>query len=151
MGDEIDRDKLLLKLVDIHYERNDYELARAKFRARGDVIEVWPAYEEFAFRIELWGDEVENLSIINPLTGEEAKEAKRNLHLPSKTFRHADGQNRIRRSVDRSRTARAAGTLQEGRQAAGSSAAAGSHALRHRAASGNRLLSGHRELFSRAG
>jgi len=56
VGDEIDRDKLLLKLVDIHYERNDYELARAKFRARGDVIEVWPAYEEFAFRIELWGD-----------------------------------------------------------------------------------------------
>ncbi|NQV26905.1 MAG: excinuclease ABC subunit UvrB [Rhodopirellula sp.] len=86
IGDEIDRDKLLLKLVDIHYERNDYELARAKFRARGDVIEVWPAYEEFAFRIELWGDEVENLSIINPLTGEEAKKQSEIYIYPAKHF-----------------------------------------------------------------
>ena len=86
VGDEIDRDKLLLKLVDIHYERNDYELARAKFRARGDVIEVWPAYEEFAFRIELWGDEVENLSIINPLTGEEAKKQNEIYIYPAKHF-----------------------------------------------------------------
>lgn len=86
VGDEIDRDKLLLKLVDIHYERNDYELARAKFRARGDVIEVWPAYEEFAFRIELWGDEVEKLSIINPLTGEEAKKLNEIYVYPAKHF-----------------------------------------------------------------
>ena len=86
IGDEIDRDKLLLKLVDIHYERNDYELARAKFRARGDVIEVWPAYEEFAFRIELWGDEVEKLSIINPLTGEEAKKQTEIYIYPAKHF-----------------------------------------------------------------
>jgi excinuclease ABC subunit B len=86
IGDEIDRDKLLLKLVDIHYERNDYELARAKFRARGDVIEVWPAYEEFAFRIELWGDEIENLSIINPLTGEEAKKQTEIYIYPAKHF-----------------------------------------------------------------
>ncbi len=86
IGDEIDRDKLLLKLVDIHYERNDYELARAKFRARGDVIEVWPAYEEFAFRIELWGDEVEKLSIINPLTGEEAKKQSEIYIYPAKHF-----------------------------------------------------------------
>ncbi|MFT5327757.1 MAG: excinuclease ABC subunit B [Planctomycetaceae bacterium] len=86
IGDEIDRDKLLLKLVDIHYERNDYELARAKFRARGDVIEVWPAYEEFAFRIELWGDEIENLSIINPLTGEEAKKQTEVYIYPAKHF-----------------------------------------------------------------
>ncbi|MGZ0169405.1 MAG: excinuclease ABC subunit UvrB [Planctomycetales bacterium] len=86
IGDEIDRDKLLLKLVDIHYERNDYELARAKFRARGDVIEVWPAYEEFAFRIELWGDEVEKLSIINPLTGDEAKKQSEIYIYPAKHF-----------------------------------------------------------------
>lgn len=86
VGDEIDRDKLLLKLVDIHYERNDYELARAKFRARGDVIEVWPAYEEFAFRIELWGDEIESLSIINPLTGEQAKKQSEIYVYPAKHF-----------------------------------------------------------------
>lgn len=86
VGDEIDRDKLLLKLVDIHYERNDYELARAKFRARGDVIEIWPAYEEFAFRVELWGDEVEKLSIINPLTGDEARKQDQIYIYPAKHF-----------------------------------------------------------------
>ncbi|MBL4885298.1 MAG: excinuclease ABC subunit UvrB [Planctomycetaceae bacterium] len=65
----IDRDELLLKLVDIHYGRNDYERARGKFRVRGDVIELWPANEEFAYRIEMWGDEIESLAIIDPLTG----------------------------------------------------------------------------------
>ncbi len=69
VGDVIDRDELLLKLVDIHYGRNDYERTRGKFRVRGDVIELWPANEEFAYRIEMWGDEIESLSIINPLTG----------------------------------------------------------------------------------
>jgi len=86
IGDVIDRDQLLLKLVDIHYERNDYELARGRFRARGDVIEVWPAYEELAFRIELWGDEVESLSIINPLTGEESKKQQDIYIYPAKHF-----------------------------------------------------------------
>ena len=86
LGDEIDRDELLLKLVDIQYERNDLELARSKFRVRGDVIECWPAYEEFAYRIELWGDEVESLSIINPLTGEQARREKEIYIYPAKHF-----------------------------------------------------------------
>ena len=86
VGDEIERDKLLLKLIDIHYERGDYEFARAKFRARGDVVEVWPAYEEFAYRIELWGDEVESLSIINPLTGEEVQKIGNLYIYPAKHF-----------------------------------------------------------------
>lgn len=73
VGGTIDRDDLLRKLCDIQYSRNDVAPARSNFRVRGDVIEVWPAYEEFAYRIELWGDEVEKLSIINPLTGEEAQ------------------------------------------------------------------------------
>jgi excinuclease ABC subunit B len=55
VGDTVDRDELLHKLIDIHYERNDLDPARGKFRVRGDVIECWPAYEEFAYRIELWG------------------------------------------------------------------------------------------------
>src|SRR6516225_2945274 len=58
-GTNIDRDELLLKLVDIQYQRNDVAFERGKFRVRGDVVEVWPAYEEFAFRIELFGDEVD--------------------------------------------------------------------------------------------
>jgi len=73
VGNEIQRDEFLLKLIDIQYDRNDIEFARGKFRVRGDVIEVWPAYEEFAYRIELWGDEVEKLSIIDPLTGASSK------------------------------------------------------------------------------
>lgn len=73
VGGAIDRDELLRKLCDIHYSRNDVAPQRGNFRVRGDVVEVWPAYEEFAFRIELWGDEIEKLAIINPLTGEEAR------------------------------------------------------------------------------
>ncbi len=85
-GDEIDRDDLLHKLVDIHYQRNDFELARGRFRVRGDVIEVWPAYEEFAYRIELWGDQIEKLSIINPLTGEQSRRLDDMYIYPAKHF-----------------------------------------------------------------
>ena len=85
-GDTVDRDELLLKLIDIQYNRNDFEPSRGKFRVRGDVVEVWPAYEEFAYRIELWGDEVERLSIINPLTGEEAKRLEELYVYPAKHF-----------------------------------------------------------------
>ncbi len=86
VGGEIDRDQLLLKLIDILYERNDVELSRAKFRVRGDVVELWPAYEEFAYRIELWGDEIENLAIINPLTGEEVKRVQEACIFPARHF-----------------------------------------------------------------
>src|SRR5690606_16627681 len=64
---QVDRDHLLTKLIDIQYDRNDISFERSKFRVRGDCVEVWPSYEEFAYRIELWGDEVEQLSIINPI------------------------------------------------------------------------------------
>jgi len=64
-GDTLDRNNLLLRLVDIQYERNDVAFSRGKFRVRGDVIEVWPAYEEFGLRIELFGDEIETLAVIN--------------------------------------------------------------------------------------
>jgi excinuclease ABC subunit B len=86
VGKEIDRDELLLKLVDIQYDRNDIEFARSKFRVRGDVIEVWPAYEEFAYRIELWGNEIERLSIIDPLTGESSKSLQDIYIYPAKHF-----------------------------------------------------------------
>lgn len=69
-GQTIDRDAMLMKLIDIQYDRNDVGFERGKFRVRGDCVEVWPAYEEFAFRIEFWGDEVDQLSLINPTSGE---------------------------------------------------------------------------------
>lgn len=86
IGDEIDRDEMLMKLIDIHYDRNDLELARGKFRVRGDVVECWPAYEEFAYRVEFWGDEVENLAIIDPLTGEETRRLDQIYIYPAKHF-----------------------------------------------------------------
>src|SRR5579871_5912226 len=72
-GASIPRNELLLKLVDIQYERNDIDFARGKLRVRGDVVEVWPAYEEFGIRIELFGDEVDALAIIHPTSGETLK------------------------------------------------------------------------------
>jgi len=67
--ERIERNKILEKLVDIHYTRNDFDFSRGTFRVRGDVIEVIPAYEEEGVRIELFGNEVENISIIDTLTG----------------------------------------------------------------------------------
>jgi len=69
-GQRISREKILEKLVEILYERNDQDFRRGTFRVRGDVIEIWPTYEDDAFRIEMWGDEIENLSRIDPLLGQ---------------------------------------------------------------------------------
>src|SRR4051812_24151268 len=69
VGQQVDRDEVLLKFVDIQYDRNDVTFERGKFRVRGDVVELWPAYEEIGYRIELFGDEVERLATIDPLTG----------------------------------------------------------------------------------
>src|SRR5437763_2234884 len=69
-GQKISRDQILSKLVEILYDRNDADFRRGTFRVRGDVIEVYPTYDDNAYRIELWGDEVENLSQIDPLLGQ---------------------------------------------------------------------------------
>jgi excinuclease ABC subunit B len=68
-GQVIDRDEILSKLIEIQYDRNDIDLKRGTFRVRGDIIELRPSYEEKAVRIELFGDEIEKLSDIDPLTG----------------------------------------------------------------------------------
>src|SRR5205809_2425916 len=85
-GEIIDRDQLLLKLVDIQYERNDVSFTGGKFRVRRDVVEVWPAYEEFGFRIELFGDEIETLAIINPTSGETLRVLDELYVYPAKHF-----------------------------------------------------------------
>src|SRR3954463_5130842 len=69
-GEEHDQRAILRKLVDMRYERNDMNLVRGKFRVRGDTIEVHPAYDETAVRIELFGDEIEAINVVDPLTGE---------------------------------------------------------------------------------
>jgi excinuclease ABC subunit B len=70
VGDSQDRDLILRKLVDIHYARNDTLLGRGKFRVKGDVIEIQPAYEESAYRISMFGDEIEQITHFDPMTGE---------------------------------------------------------------------------------
>ena len=69
-GEEYDQRSILRRLVDMQYERNDMNLVRGKFRVRGDTIEIHPAYDETAVRVELFGDEVERITVVDPLTGE---------------------------------------------------------------------------------
>jgi excinuclease ABC subunit B len=67
---ETDRDDMLRRLIDLQYARNDMDFNRGTFRVRGDVVELHPSYEEFAYRIEFFGDQITNIDAINPLTGE---------------------------------------------------------------------------------
>ncbi|MGH9227966.1 MAG: excinuclease ABC subunit UvrB [Acidimicrobiales bacterium] len=73
VGDHIDQRDFLRKLVDMQYDRNDANLTRGRFRVRGDTIEVHPAYEETVLRIELFGDEIERIAVVDPVTGEQIR------------------------------------------------------------------------------
>ena len=97
-GESIDRDEMLRKLIDIQYDRNDFEFTRGKFRVRGDVVECWPAYEEFAYRIEMWGDEIESLAEINPVSGAEIRRLDEIYIYPAKHF--VLPQERIDSAID---------------------------------------------------
>jgi excinuclease ABC subunit B len=86
-GEELDRKNFMRQLIDIYYTRNDVEFTRGTFRARGDVIEIIPAYQyEEAIRIEFWDDEIERISIIDALTGEFIKEVDSAAIYPAKYF-----------------------------------------------------------------
>jgi excinuclease ABC subunit B len=84
--ERIDRNRLLEKLVDIQYTRNDFQFERGTFRVRGDVVEVFPAYEREAYRVELFGNEVDAISRINTLTGEILEEVEAAAIYPAKHF-----------------------------------------------------------------
>ncbi len=96
-GETIDRDNLLLRLVDIQYQRNDIAFERGKFRVRGDTIEIWPSSEEVGFRIELFGDDVDAISIIHPTSGETLKTLEDVYIYPAKHFVTPD--ERVREAV----------------------------------------------------
>jgi len=86
-GEKIPRKKLLRQLIDIHYIRNDIEFTRGVFRARGDVVEIIPAYQyEEAIRVEFWDDDIEKISIIDSVTGEILKEVESAAIYPAKYF-----------------------------------------------------------------
>ncbi|KPL03787.1 MAG: excinuclease ABC subunit B [candidate division Zixibacteria bacterium SM23_73_2] len=86
VGQKIERNELLKQLIDIHYSRNDLDFDRGTFRVRGDVVEIHPAYEETGIRIELFGDRVEKINIINTLTGEISEQKKKVAVYPAKHF-----------------------------------------------------------------
>jgi excinuclease ABC subunit B len=98
VGQSLDRDDVLARLVDIQYDRNDADPARGKFRVRGDCVEIWPSYEEFAYRIEFWGDEIERLSIINPVSGEAVNNLEQMYIYPAKHF--VLPEERVHNAVD---------------------------------------------------
>jgi excinuclease ABC subunit B len=76
VGEEAERDHLLRRLVDIQYQRNDFELGRGKFRVRGDSFELWPAGEDAALRVQFWGDEIEGIARFDPVSGEVTERLK---------------------------------------------------------------------------
>ncbi len=98
VGDVLERDDVLARLIDIQYERNDYDPSRGKFRVRGDSVEIWPSYEEFAYRIEFWGDDIEALSIIDPTSGTVIDKLQQIYIYPAKHF--VLPEERIEQAVD---------------------------------------------------
>ena len=86
VGEIRDRSRLLRQLVDMQYERNDMDLARGKFRVRGDTLEIVPAYEDIAMRIQFFGDEVERIVSLDPLTGEVLAQKQEAAIYPAKHF-----------------------------------------------------------------
>ncbi len=86
LGQEFERDRIIRALIDIHYNRNDIDFSRGNFRVRGDVIELIPAYQETAIRIELFGDTIERLTEFQPLTGEIISERNKIAIYPAKHF-----------------------------------------------------------------
>ncbi len=86
VGEVRDRTKLLRHLVEVQYDRNDYELRRGTFRVRGDTLEIQPAYEEQAYRVELFGDEIERITRVDPLTGEVLESLQRLAIYPARHF-----------------------------------------------------------------
>jgi excinuclease ABC subunit B len=96
-GVDYDQRSILRRLVDLQYDRNDLTLGRGKFRVRGDTIEVHPAYDETVLRVEMFGDTVERLTIVDPLTGEQLRELSEVMVFPATHY--VAGDQRMQRAV----------------------------------------------------
>ena len=97
-GQRIGREQVLRRVVEIQYERNDHDFSRGKFRVRGDIIEVYPSYEELGLRIGLFGDEIDELSTFDPLTGKTLRKHDKIAVYPKSHF--VAPRDRTRRAVD---------------------------------------------------
>jgi excinuclease ABC subunit B len=98
VGTEVDRDQLLRKLVTIQYARNDMAFTRGTFRVRGDTLEIFPVYEELAIRVEFFGDEIERLMTLHPVTGEVVSEDRQLYVFPASHY--VAGPERMDRAID---------------------------------------------------
>jgi excinuclease ABC subunit B len=98
-GEEHDQRSVLKRLVELQYERNDMNLVRGKFRVRGDTIEVHPAYDETAVRIELFGDEIEQITVVDPLTGERIETLEELVIFPATHY--ATSEQRMHAAIER--------------------------------------------------
>ncbi|MFN7916840.1 MAG: excinuclease ABC subunit UvrB [Vicinamibacterales bacterium] len=97
-GQRISREQVLRKLVEIQYERNDHDFSRGNFRVRGDIIEVYPSYDEMGLRIELFGDDIDELATFDPLTGKTIKRHDKIAIYPKSHF--VAPRDRTRRAVE---------------------------------------------------
>ncbi len=97
VGEEIDRDRMLRRFVDIQYTRNDLSFTRGTFRVRGDTVEIFPVYEELAVRIEMFGDEIEALSTLHPVTGEVISEDRELYVFPASHY--VAGPERMEKAI----------------------------------------------------
>ena len=86
VGSQISRDELITRLVTMQYERNDIEMAAGRFRAKGDIVEVWPSYDEQPLRIELFGDDVEKIQVVHPVTGDKLGDLDATVIYPAKHY-----------------------------------------------------------------
>jgi excinuclease ABC subunit B len=96
-GGGLTRDQLLERLVSIHYERTDVALERGRFRVRGDSVDVWPPYDELATRVEFWGDAIESIAVVHPVSGEVAGRKDETYFYPARHF--VMPEDRIRAAV----------------------------------------------------
>jgi excinuclease ABC subunit B len=98
VGDVVDRNELLGRLADIQYSRNDIEFQRGMFRVRGDVVELYPSYESFAIRFEFFGDQIEKISYINPVSGETLAQEEQVFVYPAQHY--VPGEDSIARAIE---------------------------------------------------
>ncbi len=146
VGKQIERDDLLRRLVDLQYERNDIDFGRARFRVRGDCVDVQPAYEEFGHRIEFFGDQIDRLALFNPLTGEILGSERQTFIYPAKHF--VLPESRIEQgcvSIEQELTERLTQLRNQGKLLE-AQRPGGPHEVRPRDAPRGGLLPRHREL-----
>jgi excinuclease ABC subunit B len=97
LGQQVERDSILRRLVDVQYTRNDLSFTRGTFRVRGDTLEIFPVYEELAVRVEMFGDEIERLYYLHPLTGEVVREVEELFIFPASHY--VAGPERMERAI----------------------------------------------------